>query len=152
MKFGEHWLAGQVGRRGAGVEVDLVLLPRDRTATPSATEEVGTSSEHVDAVAVEPLARDRDRRGRACSGGRPRSTSTFMPLAGDAEFLQRLLGADDRGGAAGVGVGAGLVVQHADLDGGRTPAPARGRDQRQRQAAAAAAGSAGRVRRVIRSC
>ena len=116
-EVGRAGLAGQVGRSGAGVEVDLVLLAHDRLHGER-DRRCRHVEQHVHAVAVEPLARDRHGEvGLVLVIGVDHLD--VEAFAGDAEILQRLLAADDRGRAAGVHVRARHVVQHADLDGRR---------------------------------
>ena len=108
--------AGQVRGRGAGVEEDLVLLPHDAVRRRARRRRSARRRSRRRRRGRSTGAR-RSSRHRACSGGRPASTSTLMPALRDAEFLapaqlHRLSGAR----AADVAIEAGLVVQHADPD------------------------------------
>ena len=108
--------AGQVGRAGARVDEDLVLLlgdlvdrERDRRGRHV--------DDHVDAVLVVPLAGDVGGDvGLVLVVGR--DDLDLDALAGGVEVLDRHAGGDDRAFARQVGIDAGAVVQHADLDGG----------------------------------
>ena len=83
--------------------------------TASATEEVGTSSDDVDAVGVVPLPGDvRADVGLVLVVGR--DDLDLDALVRRLEVLDRHAGGDHRAFAREVGIEAGAVVQDADLD------------------------------------
>ena len=120
--------AGQIRGRGAGVEIDLVLLLGDaRDGQRHAG--VRHLDDRVHAVAVEPLP----RHGGADVGlvqvvGRQHLH--LHAFAGDAVLLQRLVHGGDRAGTGEILVRAGHVGQAADPQRRRSLRPRASRRQK----------------------
>ena len=109
-------LAGEVGGRGTDIDVALVLLLGD-AGDGEGDGGGGHIHDHVHAVAVIPLAGETGADiGLVLVVAVDDFHGVAVHLGG--EFLDGLLGADEGGFAAGVAIGAGGVVEHADLDDG----------------------------------
>ena len=93
-----HRLALQAGPvsppRRAGVEMHLVLLA-GRDADRQRDGAVVAVGDHVHPVAVEPLPGDAERRGPACSGGRPQDLHRHARCRGH-RLVHGKLGAERR--------------------------------------------------------
>ena len=111
-RVGRALRAGEVGGAGAGVDEDLVLLFR-HAGDGEGDRGGGDVEDDVDAVAVEPLAGDAGA-----------DVGLVLVVGGDhfdieamaAEVLHGLLGADHRGLAADLAIGAGHVGEDPELD------------------------------------
>ena len=106
--------AGQIGRGGAGDQDDLVLGPRHLLHRQRDARR-GQVGDHIDPVLVEPFAGDRGGDiGLVLMVGADDFDLLAVQRAaeiGDGHF-DRL----DRAGAGKIGIKAGHVGQHADLD------------------------------------
>ncbi len=114
-RVGRAVLAGDVGRGAAGDQQDLVLLLRDLVDG----QHHGRSrhvDDHVDLVDVEPLARHVGADIRLVLVIGRHDLDLVVALIGLAEILDGLACRPDRALAGQVGIGAGPVVQHPDLD------------------------------------
>jgi len=120
--------AGEVGGRGAGVDVDLVL-GLGHAGHGQAHAGIGHFDDQVHAFAVIPLGGDAgaDIGLVLVIGG---DDIDLEALGGRAEILQRLVDAGDGDGAGQVLVGAGQIGQHADPEPGALGAGAGERQRR----------------------
>ena len=111
---GRTGLAGQVRRRGADDDVDLLLLGGDSLHCKRDRRR-GEVGDHVDALGIIPATSDaRSEIGLVLVIGADQLDLLAEHAA--AEILNRHFRGFDRPLAAKVGVDPGLIVQNADLD------------------------------------
>ena len=123
---------GEIGGRGARVDVDAVLL-LDDVVDGKRDAGIGHVDDDVDLVDVEPLPRDRGADvGLVLMIAR--DDVDLPALGGEAGILDRHLGRQRRAGTAEIGIEAGLIGERADLDGLVLRERRTGGDRRQRRA------------------